>query len=151
MRLEKEIEVPSAPETVWAFLSDIERLAHCLPGCRDVRALVPHERYEAVISERVGPFSVRIPLDIQVTEADEPCRRLKAEAAGRDEVMGTSLRVTLDLRVEVAGAGSRVIIVSDASLSGRLTALGDGFIRQRADGIVTKFAQAVQRELEGAG
>ena len=150
MRLRNEIAVRSAPQEVWAFLWDVERVARCLPGCRDARALVPHERYEAVIAKRVGPFHVTIPLDIRVTEVDAP-RRLKAEAAGCDDAMGTSLRVTLDLRVEGAGTGSRLVIVSDTNLSGRLAVLGQGFVRQRADGLMTRFAEAVQRALANAG
>lgn len=150
MKLEKEISVPTAPDKVWAFLWDVERVARCLPGCRDVRTVVPHERYEAVVAERVGPFKVQFPLEIRVVEAEEP-RRLKAEAVGRDAAMGTSLRVTLDLRLEGVGSGSRLVIMSDTSLSGKLATLGHGMIQQRADGIMTKFAQAMQRELEGAG
>jgi carbon monoxide dehydrogenase subunit G len=149
VKVEREIAVAAAPDKVWDFLWNTDRVARCLPGCRDVRTLVPHERYEAVVAEQVGPFTVRFPLDIRVVEAEEP-RRLRAEAIGRDEAMGTSLRVTLDLRLEGAGSGSRLRIVSDTNVSGPLATLAHGMMEQRAHGIMTKFAEAVQRELEGA-
>ena len=150
MTFEKELAVALAVERVWAFLWDIERVARCLPGCREARAVVPHQRYAAVVSEQVGPFKVRFPLDIRVLEADAP-RRLKADASGRDAAMGSSLRVTLDLRLEASGAGSRLIIHSEVALSGTLGTLGQGIIQHQADGIMTRFAEAMRRELEAEG
>jgi len=147
MRFEKEIAVAASPDKVWAFLWDVERVAKCLPGCRDVRTVVPHERYEAVVGERVGPFKVQFPLDIQVLEADE-ARRLRAQATGRDAAMASALKVMLDLQLEKTDTGSRLMIVTETSILGKLAALGHSVIQHKADGIMTQFAQAVQRELE---
>ena len=147
MRFEKEIAVAASPDKVWAFLWDVERVAMCLPGCRDVRTVVPHERYEAVVGERVGPFKVQFPLDIQVLEADE-ARRLRAQATGRDAAMASALKVMLDLQLEKTDTGSRLMIVTETSIMGKLAALGHSVIQHKADGIMTQFAQAVQRELE---
>ncbi len=147
MKFEKEISVSVPPQRVWAFLWDVARVARCLPGCRDVRTIVPHERYEAVVSERVGPFKVQFPLEIQVLDAEEP-RHLMAVASGRDASVGSSLKVILDLRIEGAGAGSRLVIASDASILGKLGTLGHSIIQHKADGIMTQFAEAVRKELE---
>ncbi len=147
MKFEKEIAVSSPPERVWAFLWDVERVARCLPGARDVRTIVPHERYAAVVGERVGPFKVQFPLEIQVLEVDEP-RRLRAVASGRDAAMGSSLKVDLDLRLEADGTGSRLVIASDANILGKLGTLGQSIIQHKADGIMTQFAEAVRKELE---
>ena len=150
MTFEKEIAVAVPPEVVWAFLWDVERVARCLPGCREARTLIPHERYTAVVSERVGPFKVQFPLEIQVLEATES-RRLKAVASGRDVAVGSTLQVTLDLRLERAGAGSRLAIASEASILGKLGTLGYGIIQHKADGIMNQFADALRRELEAEG
>ena len=147
MRFEKEIAVAASPDKVWAFLWDVERVARCLPGCREVRTVVPHERYEAVVGERVGPFKVQFPLEIQVLEADE-ARRLRAQATGRDAAMASALKVMLDLQLEKTDTGSRLMIVTETSIMGKLAALGHSVIQHKADGIMTQFAQAVQRELE---
>jgi carbon monoxide dehydrogenase subunit G len=147
VRFEQAITVAATPERVWAFLWDVDRVARCLPGCREARAVVPHERYEAVVGERVGPFKVQFPLAIQVLEAEAP-RRLRAEATGRDAAMGSSLRVTLDLSVDAQGTGSRLLIASEVDILGKLAALGQGVIQHKADGIMRQFAEAMRRELE---
>ncbi|HKX17965.1 MAG TPA: SRPBCC domain-containing protein [bacterium] len=147
MRFEKKIAVARSPDAVWQFLWDVERVARCLPGCREARTVVPHERYAAVVGERIGPFSVTFPLEIQILEVDEG-RRLRAQAAGRDSAMGSSLRVTLDLAVEPRGDGSVLHIVSDAAVLGRLGTLGQGMIQRKADQIMEQFAAAIREALE---
>jgi carbon monoxide dehydrogenase subunit G len=147
LRFEKEIVVPVPPERVWAFLWDVEGVARCLPGCRDVRMIAPQERYEAVVSERVGPFKVQFPLEIRILEV-EPLRRFKAVASGRDVSVGSSLKVTLDLRLSGTEDRSRLIIVSEVSILGKLGTLGHGIIQHKADDLMTRFAQNLEKALD---
>lgn len=147
MTFEQEIAVAAAPEQVWAFLWDVDRVARCLPGCRDVRTVVAHQRYEAVVAERVGPFKVQFPLEIQVLAAEAPTH-LQVQASGRDASIGSSLQVTLDLRIEGQGAGSRLVIHSDVAIQGKLGTLGHGVIQPKANGIMGQFAEALRRELQ---
>lgn len=150
MKFEKEISVAVKPDRVWAFLWDVDRVARCLPGCKEEKTIVPHERYEAVVSERMGPFKVQFPLEIEVLEAEAPTH-LRAQASGRDPAMGSSLRVTLDLMLEGQGTGSRLVINSEVGILGKLAALGDGIIQHKADGLMTQFAESLRKELEAGG
>jgi carbon monoxide dehydrogenase subunit G len=149
VRFTKDIEVSRAPERVWGFLWDVERVAKCLPGCEDARTVIPRQRYAAVVAERVGPFKVRFPLEIEVLEFDEG-RRLKAQAAGRDSAIGSSLRTTIELELEPRGQGSVIHIVFDAAVLGRLGTLGQGMIERKADQIMEGFAAALRQALESA-
>jgi carbon monoxide dehydrogenase subunit G len=147
MRFTKEIEIARSPEQVWGFLWDVERVARCLPGCREARTIVPHERYAAVVGERVGPFTVKFPLEIQVLEVEEQ-RRLRAQAAGRDPAMGSSLRVTLDLALEPRDGGCVVRLASEAAVLGKLGTLGQGIIQRKANQVMEQFAAAIREALE---
>ena len=147
MHFARDIEIGRPPEHVWGFLWDVERVARCLPGCREARTVVPHERYAAVVGERVGPFTVKFPLEIQILEVEKG-RRLKAQAAGRDPAMGSSLRVMLELALEPRGEGCTVHLVSDAAVLGKLGTLGQGIIQRKADQIMEQFAAAIRQALE---
>jgi uncharacterized protein len=149
VRVTKDIVVGRPPEQVWSFLWDVERVARCLPGCEDARTLVPQQRYAAVVAERVGPFKVRFPLEIEVLEIDEG-RRLKAQATGRDSAVGSTLRTTIELRLEPRPGGSVIHIVSEAAVLGRLGTLGHGMIERKADQIMEGFAAAMRQALEAA-
>ena len=147
MRFNRDIDIARPPHEVWEFVWDVERVARCLPGCREARTIVPHERYAAVVGERVGPFTVTFPLEIQILEVEDG-RRLKAQAVGRDSAMGSSLRVTLELSIEPRDGGSMIRIVSDAAVLGKLGALGQGVIQRKADEIMEQFAAAIRQALE---
>ncbi len=148
MRFSREIALAVEPGRVWDLLWDVGRVARCLPGAKEIREVIPHQRYEALVDERVGPFTMRFPLEIEVLEADPP-RRLKAQASGRDPTLGNSLHVTFELRVDRAGRGSRLVINADITILGTLAALGQGLIQQKAEGTMTRFADALRREVEG--
>jgi carbon monoxide dehydrogenase subunit G len=147
MTFDRELIVAASPDRVWAFLWDVERVARCLPGCQEAKTVVPHKCYEAVVSDRVGPFRVRFPMEIRVLEV-EASHRLKAQASGRDAAMGSGLRVTLDLTLASQPTGSSLRIAADVAVLGKLGALGQGIINHKAEGIMTQFAEAMQRELE---
>ena len=148
MRFSEEIPLAAGPRRVWDLLWDVGRVARALPGAKDIREVTPHERYEAMIDERVGPFRMRFPLQIDVLEADPP-RRLKAQASGRDPTLGNSLHMTFELVVQKDGKGSRLAVNADIEIRGTLAAFGQGIIRQKAESTMTRFADALRRELEG--
>lgn len=150
MEFDQRIAVAAAPERVWTFLWDIEALAACIPGCREARVVEPDRRYEAVIGERIGPFKVQFPLQIEVIEADRP-RRLVAAAAGRDHSVGSSLKLRLDLEIiPVADGQTELHLRTDLTILGKIASLGHGVIKRKADDVMTQFAQAVRAALEAS-
>lgn len=147
--VETEIDLAAPPERVWPALWELERVVRCLPGCRDARTVVAHERYATVAVQRLGPFNMEIPLEIEVLEF-EPMRRLKAQASGREPQTGSALHVVFELRLSAASAGSRLAITSDTEVRGTMGALAQRLIEQKAGGAMTQFAEALRRELEAA-
>jgi carbon monoxide dehydrogenase subunit G len=147
--VDRDIAVAAPPARAWEFLWSIDRLVRCLPGCGDVRTIVPHERYETVVREGVGLFTVQLPLSIRVLETEPPAG-VRIEASGRDASLATGLSVVMDLRVaqSAEGAGSRLHIHAEIEIAGRLAALGAGLMQSKANGIVAKFAEELRRELE---
>ena len=59
MTFEKEIAVALEVERVWAFLWDVERVARCLPGCREARAIVPPILAPTRWKRRLSSLSIR--------------------------------------------------------------------------------------------
>jgi len=92
--LARTIDLPLAPDRAWAALWNVPEVARCLPGCEAVEEIEPKRRYKATVKDRVGPFSVTIPLDVTV-EPSEAERLLRINATGRDSILGSPVRMSL--------------------------------------------------------
>jgi carbon monoxide dehydrogenase subunit G len=139
--LARTIELPTAPAEAWTALWDVPAVARCLPGCETVEEVEPRRRYRATVRDRVGPFSVSIPLDVAV-DAVEAERHLRVTAAGRDSILGSPVRMSLIARlVPGPGGGSRLALDGQADVGGKLAALGQAVIHRKTRDILDAFAR----------
>jgi hypothetical protein len=147
MEFAQRIAVEASPAKVWALLWDIKRMAGCIPGCQDASEIEAHRRYAAVVAERVGPFKVKFPLEIEVLEAVEG-KRLRASATGKDAAIGSSMRMSLDLSILEEDGQTILDIRTDVGILGKLGALGHSMIKRKADDVMGRFAAALKAEVE---
>jgi carbon monoxide dehydrogenase subunit G len=151
MRVEREIRIGVPRESVWRFLWDVPRLAACIPGAREVRAIEAGKRYAAVVADRLGPFRVQFPVEIEVLEAEPPAR-LRARAGGRDAKVDGLVRVSLDVALApvAEGTGTTLTLVADIAVLGKLGTLGHGVIARKGAEVVDHFAGAIRAQLEAS-
>ena len=140
IELARTIELPLAPDDAWAALWNVSAVAHCLPGCQSVDEVEPRRRYRAVVKDRVGPFSVTIPLDVEV-DADEAARELRVKATGRDSILGSPVRMALTARLAPHAGGSSLALNGNAEVGGKLAALGQAVIHRKTRDILDTFAR----------
>jgi carbon monoxide dehydrogenase subunit G len=137
--LARAIALPVSPDAVWARLWDVQALAGCIPGCDAVETVEDHRRYRAVIRDRVGPFSVAIPLDVAVQA--QPPSRLEVRATGRDTVLGSPVRVSLVVTVDQGErGGTHLNLDGSGEIGGKLAALGQGLIDRKTRDVLDRFA-----------
>jgi carbon monoxide dehydrogenase subunit G len=150
VKVEREIQIAADREKVWAFLWDVPRLAACIPGAQEARELEPGKRYAAVVAERVGPFRVKFPLEIEVLEATAP-ERLRARAGGRDAAVDGLVKVDLDVSLADAGGGTALRLIADIAVLGKLGTLGHSVIVRKSSDVIDRFAGELRRQLESSG
>ena len=140
----KTADLATTPDTVWATIRDPERVAACLPNLRDFRPSGEPGAWATTLVERLGPFSVQVPLGI-VVEEDAAARRMIARVSGEDR--GGAARVRGSVRAEVRpgddGAGSVLEVAGDVEVLGRLASLGAMPMRRRADQVFDQFIAAI--------
>lgn len=149
MRFEREFVLPLAPEAVWNMLWDIERMVACVPGCTDAAVVEEKRRYQATIVEKVGPFKLEIPLDIEIG-AIEFARSMRMRAVGRDKRIGTEVTWDLALELEPQGGQTQIRVSVDATVVGRLVSLGQGVIKLKGDQTIGRFAESLHANLTAA-
>jgi len=147
MRVAREVALAVPAERVWQALWDVPRMMACVPGCVDAREVEPRRRYQARMSQRVGPIVLSVPLDIRVTE--EAPGRLTLEARGRDAVVAAEVQMSVRLAVEAVETGSRLTVEAEGRVLGKLGALGAGVIQRRAEELVDEFTARLRDAVGG--
>jgi carbon monoxide dehydrogenase subunit G len=147
MRVAREVVLAASIERVWQVLWDVPRMVTCVPGCVEAREVEPRRRYQARMSQRVGPIALSVPLDIRVT--DEAPGRLTLEARGRDGLLAAEVHMSVRLAVEAVEAGSRLAVEAEGKVLGKLGALGAGVIQRRAEELVDEFTARLRGAIEG--
>jgi carbon monoxide dehydrogenase subunit G len=143
----KTIRIDASPDTVWAAVLDVHRVASWLSIVREVRDVEPPRRYAALLEDRLGPFAMRADLDLTV-ETREP-RGLHVSAAGEDRQVASRIAATIDLAVEPDGGGTSLAVVGRYEVTGRVATLGAGAIRKKGDHILQEFFDNASRDLGG--
>ena len=147
MRVARELTLPSPTERVWATLWDVPRMVACVPGCEEAREVEPRRRYQARMSQRVGPIALSVPLEIVVT-GDGP-DGLALQARGRDRRLAAEVQMSVRLAVAAVGAGSRLTVEAECRVLGPLGALGASVIQRRAEELVDEFAARLRDAVGG--
>src|SRR6266545_4867260 len=112
-----DVGVPAA--VAWALVRDFPRLSGCIPCLSDFRVVDPDRRYTAVVSDKLGPFRLQVPIQIEVKSIVEP-RQIVVELSGNDSRGQARVRGTLDASVDSADAGTQLALGMRLDVLGRL-------------------------------
>jgi len=149
LSIAKSADLPVPPVDAWALVRDPVRVARCLASIEAFEPATDPGRFDALLVERLGPFSVRVPLTITVTE-DAAGHAMVAAVSGEDRA--GQARVRGEVRATVLageGGGSRLEVSSEMEVLGRLASLGAVPIRRRGDQVFEAFVAALRRALGG--
>ncbi|MGE5216056.1 MAG: CoxG family protein [Chloroflexota bacterium] len=148
MQFQKEVEILVPREKVWNFIWDVDRFIACVPGCKEAKTIEHGKKYSATMVEKVGPFKVEFPTQIEVLERQE-LAHIKAQASGSDNKIGSRMKVDLDVNLREQDNKTVLGFVATVDILGKLAALGHGIIKRKADQVLDEFALAVKKRLEG--
>jgi carbon monoxide dehydrogenase subunit G len=147
MKLEQSFEVQAPIDSVWEALNDLERVAPCLPGA----AIERHDEegvYHGSFQVKLGPTTAAYRGTIRIEDADAASHTATMQARGTDKrgQGGASATIVSHL-VEVDG-GTRVDVVNDFSITGRLARFGrSGMIQDISTRLMHDFATCLQSRL----
>ncbi|MBO0687993.1 MAG: SRPBCC family protein [Candidatus Dormibacteraeota bacterium] len=155
MQIENSFEIAAAPDEVYRFLLDVNRVAACMPGA-ELSEVVDPDTFKGKVRIKVGPITVAYNGTARITERDEAARRAVLSADGRETTGPGSARASATMTVEEADAGSRVLLATDFTVAGRVANFGRGvmedvsrrLVGQMADCIKSSFESQTQTETE---
>jgi uncharacterized protein len=149
MQIENQFQVAAPPETVFAFLLDINRVVGCMPGA-ELSEVVDPTTFKGKVKIKVGPITVAYNGTAKIVEKDEAARVAKLEASGRETTGPGSANATATMSVLEDGAGSAVKLVTDFTVAGRVANFGRGVMEDVSRRLVGQMADCIKSNLEGA-
>ena len=146
MRLENSFDVPAQPEAAWTLLNDVPRIIPCMPGA-ELTEVAGENAWKATMHVKLGPIALQFGMDVSREEADEAARSMVLSANARELKGrgGAQARIESTL-VETAG-GTRVAIVTDLTLQGRVAQYGRGIVADVAARLTRQFAECIAAQL----
>jgi carbon monoxide dehydrogenase subunit G len=146
--IERTIDVGLDPSVVWTRITDVSEVASWLPIIEEVTERERLALYDAVLHDRVGPFRLRADLTIKVTEAVEPTQ-ISVEAAGEDRQVRSHIGIhaTLALGPAPSGGGTRLHLLGNYEVTGRVATLGASTIDSKARKLADEFCARAESRL----
>src|SRR5690349_5791724 len=148
MKLEQSFEVEAPLERVWQTLIDVEHVAPCLPGAA-VTGRNDDGSYNGTFTVKIGPTTASYTGRLEMESVDEASHTATMQAQGTDKRGQGGAKATIFSRLAPAdGAGTRVEVVTDYHITGRLARFGrGGMIEDISERLLREFAKRLQTSL----
>jgi carbon monoxide dehydrogenase subunit G len=137
MELTNEFEVAVPVEEAWAVLTDLERLAPCLPGAqlREVEG----DEYRGAVKIKVGPITTSYDGAIRFVERDESAHRMVLKAEGRETRGQGNVAAVITATMSPSVGGTSVVVATDLTISGKVAQFGRGVLADVSAKLLDQF------------
>ena len=151
MRLDNSFDVPIAPAEAWRILTDVERIAPCVPGAK-LTEVLDDNAYKGTMQVKLGPVSLAFDGKAQFTERDDDAHTAKLRANGRETRNRGTADADVIFALEPHGDGTVVRIETELQLSGPVAQYGrsQGVILSVSEEMIDRFATALKRDILAA-
>jgi carbon monoxide dehydrogenase subunit G len=150
MKFSNEIEVAQPPQELFAFLTDVERVAPCLPGASiDGK---DGDDYTGSMKVKVGPITGTYKGKMRFLEQDADALRAVMSARAAEVNGQGDAEAKITTQIEDAGAeSSRIRMETDLQMRGRVAQFGRGAMEKISQRMFDEFARNLEREMSGGG
>ena len=146
MELENEFTVNRPIEQAWAVLTDVERIAPCLPGAQLQE--IEGEKYRGVVKVKVGPISAALKGEAHFVERDDANHRAVLKGEGRDTKGNgnASALITASLQ-PISATSSKCVVHTKLDMTGKVAQFGRGALADISSKLMQQFAKNLDEML----
>jgi uncharacterized protein len=149
MELTNEFRVNVPVDEAWAVLTDVERIAPCMPGAQLQE--VEGDEYRGVVKVKVGPITAQYRGSATFVERDAAARRAVLEASGRDTRGQGNASATVTATLAAEGSVTVVTVATDLTVTGKVAQFGRGVLADVSSKLITQFVECLERDVLAAG
>src|SRR5437868_9213125 len=149
MELSNEFVVPVGVDEAWVLLTDVERIAPCMPGAELQE--IEGEEYRGIVKVKVGPITAQYKGKATFVEKDDGAHKAVLRAEGRDTRGQGNANATITAMLEEEGDGTKVTVITDLAITGRAAQFGRGVMADVSTKLLGQFVSCLEKTVLGAG
>jgi len=150
MDLKHSFTVNQPMAETWQILTDLERIAPCLPGAQLQE--VHGDVYKGVVKIKVGPIVAQFKGEAQFAERDDANYKATLKASGRDTggKGNASATITAEL-TSVTPASTMCTVITDLAITGKVAQFGRGALADISEKLIAQFADNLNSLIDAEG
>ena len=147
MELNNEFRVAVPAAKTWEVLTDVERVAPCIPGAQLLS--VDGDDFTGAVKVKVGPITVSYKGDATFQEKDAAAQRVVIKASGKETRGSGNAAALVTAQLHEDTSGTTVAITTDLTISGKAAQFGRGVLADVSTNLIGQFARNLEAELLG--
>jgi carbon monoxide dehydrogenase subunit G len=145
VELTHEFSVSTPVEETWAVLTDLQRIAPCMPGFELLE--VAGDEYRGAVKVKVGPIVAQYKGVASFRERDAVNHRAVVRAEGRDTRGQGNASATVTATLAPENGGTRVTMHTDLVVTGKVAQFGRGVLADVSGKLLGQFVAALEADL----
>lgn len=147
MELNNEFRVAVPAAETWQVLTDVERVAPCIPGAALLS--VDGDDFTGAVKVKVGPITVSYKGEASFQEKDEAAQRVVIKASGKETRGSGNAAALVTAQLKDEGDATIVAITTDLTISGKAAQFGRGVLADVSTNLIGQFARNLEADLLG--
>ena len=149
MDLNHEFTVNVPVAEAWVILTDLERIAPCLPGAQLTE--IEGDTYRGQVKIKVGPILAQFKGQASFVSRDDVAHKATLKGEGRDTTGkgNASAMITAEL-TSVTPTSTKCTVHTDLSISGKVAQFGRGALADVSDKLLAQFSENLNQLISAA-
>jgi uncharacterized protein len=147
VELNNEFRVAVPVDKAWEALTDVERVAPCIPGAQLLS--VDGDSFTGAVKVKVGPITVSYKGEASFQEKDKDARRVVIKADGKETRGSGNAAALVTAQLKDEGDATSVAITTELTISGKAAQFGRGVLADVSSNLIRQFARNLEADLLG--
>ena len=149
MDLNHEFIVNVPVNDAWVILTDLERIAPCLPGAQLTE--VEGDTYRGQVKVKVGPIVAQFKGQASFVSRDDVAHTASLKGEGRDTTgKGTASAIITAQLTSVTPTSTKCTVVTNLTISGKVAQFGRGALADVSDKLLAQFSENLNQLIASA-
>ena len=146
-KLLNEFVVHRPIDQTWAVLTDVERIAPCMPGAQLQE--IEGDIYRGVVKVKLGPISTAFKGQAHFVERDDANHKAVLKGQGRDTGGKGNADALITAQLEPQADGTtKCVVTTELHITGKVAQFGRGIMGDVSEKLMGQFAHNLNTMLE---